>query len=155
MYLVAFCLRLFFIGISIFESVGPDDLWAKPIHSWGVRRPMPRRAMARAQHTRPKTVLGIQPRTVQSSADPKAHQRKGQSRYKTKLGREPKNIQRKAALIAVQCSAPDKAVSLNCYNHSQPLYVWADGTNICPWKSNLHVGAGEWLHVSIKGKISH
>ena len=135
--------------------MGPDDLWAKPIHSWGVRRPKPRRAMAQAQQYKAQDNFGIQPRTVQSSADPKAHQRKGQSRYKTKLERKSKNIRGKAALIAIQCSAPDRAVSFNCYNHSQPLYVWVDGTNICPRKSNLHVGAGEWLHVSIKGKISH
>ena len=135
--------------------MGPNNLWARPICPCRIRRPKPRRAMAQTLQYGAQNSFGIQPRTVQSSADPKAHQRKGQSRYKTKLERKSKNIRGKAALIAIQCSAPDRAVSFNCYNHSQPLYVWADGTNICPRKSNLHMGAREWLHVSIKGKISH
>ena len=29
--------------------VGPNNLWAKPIYSWGIQRSKPRRAMAQAQ----------------------------------------------------------------------------------------------------------
>ena len=89
------------------ESEGPSrgELWPK---------------LGNIRH---KTVLEIQPRTAQSLADPKSHQNKGQSRYKTKLERKSKNIRGKAAIIVIQCFAPDRAVSFNCYNHSQPLYV--------------------------------
>ena len=36
----------------------------------------------------------------------------------------------KAALIAIQYSAPDRAVFFGFYNHPQRLWVWADGTSI-------------------------
>ena len=42
----------------------------------------------------------------------------------------------KAALTAIQYSAPDRAISFSFYNHSQPLWVWADGTSISLGKSN-------------------
>ena len=48
----------------------------------------------------------------------------------------------KAAITAIEYSAPDKATRFNFYNHPQPLWVWADGTSISPGKSNLHVDAG-------------
>ena len=37
----------------------------------------------------------------------------------------------------------------------QPLWVWANGTDIDPGKSNLHVGAGRGIQAGIKGKISN
>ena len=48
----------------------------------------------------------------------------------------------KAAITAIQYSAPDRIILFSFYNHPQPLWVWADGTNISPGKSNLHVDAG-------------
>ena len=48
----------------------------------------------------------------------------------------------KAAITAIEYSAPDRAMLFNFYNHPQPLWVWADGTSISPEKSNLHVDVG-------------
>ena len=49
---------------------------------------------------------------------------------------------RKAAITAIQYSAPDRAILFSFYNHPQPLWVWADGTSISPGKPNLHVDVG-------------
>ena len=48
----------------------------------------------------------------------------------------------KAAITAVPYSAPDRTMLFSFYNHPQPLWVWADGTNISLGKLNLHVDAG-------------
>ena len=48
----------------------------------------------------------------------------------------------KAAITAIQYSAPDRVKLFNFYNHPQPLWVWADGTSISPGKSNSHVDVG-------------
>ena len=48
----------------------------------------------------------------------------------------------RAAITVIQYSAPDRTMLFSFYNHPQPLWVWADGTNISPGKSNLHVDAG-------------
>ena len=48
----------------------------------------------------------------------------------------------KAAITAIEYSAPDRTILFNFYNHPQPLWVWADGTSISPRKSNLHVDVG-------------
>ena len=48
----------------------------------------------------------------------------------------------KVVITAIQYSTPDRTILFSFYNHSQPLWVWVDGTNISPWKSNLHVDAG-------------
>ena len=48
----------------------------------------------------------------------------------------------KAALTAIQYSAPDRAISFSFYNHPQPLWVWADGTSISLGKSIIHVNEG-------------
>ena len=48
----------------------------------------------------------------------------------------------KAAITAIEYSAPNKAMLFSFYNHPQPLWVWADGTSISPKKSNLHVDVG-------------
>ena len=48
----------------------------------------------------------------------------------------------KAAITAIEYSAPDKAMLFSFYNHPQPLWVWADGTSISPGKSVLHVDVG-------------
>ena len=48
----------------------------------------------------------------------------------------------KAALTAIQYSAPDRAIPCNFYNHPQPLWVWADGTSISLGMSILHVDEG-------------
>ena len=48
----------------------------------------------------------------------------------------------KAVITAIEHSAPDRAILFCFYNHSQPLWVWADGTSISPGKSNLHVNVG-------------
>ena len=48
----------------------------------------------------------------------------------------------KAAITAIEYSAPDRAMLFSFYNHPQPLWVWADGTSIRPGKPNLHVDVG-------------
>ena len=49
---------------------------------------------------------------------------------------------RKAVITVIEYSAPDRAMLFSFYNHPQPLWVWADRTNISPGKSNLHVDVG-------------
>ena len=48
----------------------------------------------------------------------------------------------KAAITAIEYSAPDRTMFFSFYNHPQPLWVWADGTSISPGKSNLPVEVG-------------
>ena len=48
----------------------------------------------------------------------------------------------KAAITAIQYSAPDRAMLFNFYNHPQPLWAWVDGTSINLGKSILHVDEG-------------
>ena len=48
----------------------------------------------------------------------------------------------KAAIAAIEYSAPNRAMLFSFYNHLQPLWVWADGTSISPGKSILHVDVG-------------
>ena len=48
----------------------------------------------------------------------------------------------KAAITAIEYSAPDRTILFSFYNHPQPLWVWADGTSIGLGKSNLHVDIG-------------
>ena len=56
----------------------------------------------------------------------------------------------KATIIAIKYSAPDRVMLYSFYNHSQPLWVWADRTNINPRKLNLHVDVGGRVKASIK-----
>ena len=58
----------------------------------------------------------------------------------------------KTTITAIKYSAPDRAILFSFYNHSQPLWVWADRTNINPRKLNLHVDVGGKVNVSIKRK---
>ena len=48
----------------------------------------------------------------------------------------------KAAITAIEYSAPDRAMLFSFYNHPQPFWVWADGTSISPEKSDLQVDVG-------------
>ena len=48
----------------------------------------------------------------------------------------------KAAITAIQYSAPDRAMLFNFYNHPQSLWAWADGTSISLGKLILHVDEG-------------
>ena len=48
----------------------------------------------------------------------------------------------KAAITAIECSAPARTMLFSFYNYPQPLWVWADGTSINPGKPNLHVDVG-------------
>ena len=59
---------------------------------------------------------------------------------------------RKAVITAIKYSAPDRAMFFSFYNHPQPLWVWADGTSICPGTLNLHVDVGRRVNASIKRK---
>uniref|UniRef100_A0A7N2MVD7 Uncharacterized protein n=1 Tax=Quercus lobata TaxID=97700 RepID=A0A7N2MVD7_QUELO len=75
-------------------------------------------------------VLAGYPRTTQSSADPKPHQKK---KDKTGIGPDLKENLRifgTAALIAIQCAAPDRAVLSSFINHPQQFRDWTDGTNV-------------------------
>ena len=56
----------------------------------------------------------------------------------------------KATITAIKYSAPDRAMLFSFYNHSQPLWVWADRTSIIPRKLNLHVDVGWRIKASIK-----
>ena len=58
--------------------------------------------------------------------------------------------QRKATITTIKYSVPDRAMLFSFYNHSQPLWVWADGTSISPRKLNLHVDVGARIKASIK-----
>ena len=58
----------------------------------------------------------------------------------------------KATITAIKYSAPDRAMLFSFYNHSQPLWVWADRTSINPRKLNLHVDVGGRVKASIKRK---
>ena len=49
----------------------------------------------------------------------------------------------KVVITAIKYFAPDRAILFNFYNHSQPLWVWADGTSISPGKSNST--CGRWI----------
>ena len=49
----------------------------------------------------------------------------------------------KAALTAIQYSAPDRVILFNFYNHPQPLWVWVDGTSISLGKVD-HT-RGHWI----------
>ena len=86
--------------------------------------------MAQALQYRAQNSFGMQPRTIQSSTDLKSHQKK---RGKTGIGpnlKENLRISGKAALIAIQCSAPDRAVLFSFINHPQQFRDWTDGTNV-------------------------
>ena len=86
--------------------------------------------MAQALQYRAQNGFGMQPRTIQSSADPRSHQKK---KGKTGIGpnlKENLRISGKAALIAIQYSAPDRAVLLSFINHPQQFRDWTGGTNV-------------------------
>ena len=61
----------------------------------------------------------------------------------------------KAAITALKYSAPNKAMLFSFYNHLQPLWVWADRTNISPRKLNLHVDVRRRVKASIKREVSN
>ena len=56
----------------------------------------------------------------------------------------------KTTITAIKYSAPDRTILFSFYNHSQPLWVWADRTSISPRKLNLHVDVGGRVKASIK-----
>ena len=56
----------------------------------------------------------------------------------------------KATITAIKYSAPDRAMFFSFYNHSQPLWVWADRISINSRKLNLHVDVGGRVKTSIK-----
>ena len=58
----------------------------------------------------------------------------------------------RATITAIKYSAPDRAMLFSFYNHSQPLWVWADRTSINPRKLNLHVDVERRVKASIKRK---
>ena len=58
----------------------------------------------------------------------------------------------KVVITAIQYSTPDRTMLFSFYNHSQPLWVWADRTNINPRKLNLHVDVERKVKASIKRK---
>ena len=61
----------------------------------------------------------------------------------------------KTAITAIKYSALDRAMLFSFYNHSQPLWVWADGTSISPGKLNLHVDVGGRVKANIKREVSN
>ena len=61
----------------------------------------------------------------------------------------------KAAISAIKYYALDKTILFSFYNHSQPLWVWADGTSISLGKLNLHVNVRGRVKANIKREISN
>ena len=61
----------------------------------------------------------------------------------------------KAIITTIKYFAPDRVMFFNFYNHPQPLWVWADRTNISPRKLNLHADVGRRGKASIKGEGSN
>ena len=58
----------------------------------------------------------------------------------------------KTTITTIKYSAPDRAMLFSFYNHSQPLWVWADKTSINPRKLNLQVDVEGKEKASIKRK---
>ena len=56
----------------------------------------------------------------------------------------------KATITAIKYSTLKRAMLYSFYNHSQPLWVWADRTSISPRKLNLHVDIRGRIKASIK-----
>ena len=56
----------------------------------------------------------------------------------------------KTVITVIKYSASDKVILFSFYNNPQPLWVWADRTNISPRKLNLHVDVGGRVKASIK-----
>ena len=56
----------------------------------------------------------------------------------------------KTIITAIKYSALDRVMFFSFYNHSQPLWVWADRTSINSRKLNLHVDIGGRIKASIK-----
>ena len=99
----------------IIHGPGPFALRESKGPSQGELRPK----LYNAEH---QTFFVVQPRTTQSSADPKPHQKK---KDKTGIGpslKEKLRISGKAALIAIQCAAPDRAVLCNLFKHPQQFW---------------------------------
>ena len=72
------------------------------------------------------------------------------------MGKEPLNsvatkYKGKTAITAIKYSTLDRVMLFSFYNHSQPLWTWADKTSISPIKLNLHVDVRERGKASIKG----
>ena len=95
------------------ESTGPSrgGLWLKP----GNIKHKIASGYSRGQFS---------PRQIQSST-----RKRGKNGIGLSWKENPK-YPGKAALTAIQYSAPDRAVFFGFYNHSQRLWVWADGTSI-------------------------
>ena len=60
----------------------------------------------------------------------------------------------RVTIIVIKYSVPDRAMFFSFYNHSQPLWVWADKTSISLRKPNLHVDIGGRVKASIKREVS-
>ena len=61
----------------------------------------------------------------------------------------------KVTITAIKYSTLDRAILFSFYNHSQPLWVWADRTSISPKRLNLHVDVGGRVKTSIKREVSN
>ena len=62
---------------------------------------------------------------------------------------------RKAVISAIKDFAPDRAILSSFYNHSQPLWVWADGISISSGKLILHVDVGGRVKANIKREVGN
>ena len=56
----------------------------------------------------------------------------------------------KTTITAIKYSAPNRSIFFSFYDHSQPLWVWADRTSISPRNLNLHVVVEGRVKASIK-----
>ena len=92
----------------------------------GARGPSQGKTIAQARWDN----LAIQPRTVQSSVNPKFHRKEGQKRYMTKLERKSKNIQGKLPLLPFNTLHLTESYSSAFTTTPNDFWVWADGTSI-------------------------
>ena len=71
--------------------VGPNNSWANPIYSLGPKA-RAEKGYSPGSLKQVQNSLGTQPRTIQSSACPRSHKKKGQKWYRNNLGKNLKYL---------------------------------------------------------------
>ena len=117
----------------------------------GARGPSQGKAIAQARWDN----LAIQPRTVQSSADPKSHRKEGQKRYMTRLERKSENIQGKLPLLPFNTLHLTEPYSSAFTTTPNDFGYGLMGQVSVLERLALHVDEGQRTQASIKGKVSH
>ena len=112
------------------ESTGPSrgGLWSKP------------------DNIKHKIALGYSQGQFNPRQTPSPTRKRGKNGIRLSL-KENLKYPGKAALTAIQYTAPDRAIFFGFYNHPQRLWVWADRTSISlgkfdPTRGRRTVNAG-------------